>query len=252
MDLDLIQIINILSSWKKWRFEGGHLGEKFGKMVQFWLPRVETFPPKQNGLCSYLPSSNSMNLLVFQVGLLIVIITITVTIPGSTLFSMGQPYITTWHVLSYLTVTSVLWNSHYFYFSPSQSIESICQSHAITKNGRGWKNIAHRGDSSDSSRSMWVAWRVTWSFCQAEDIVTWLLRLGDDWDHLNLTTQTLHINHGDLPAILNKPTTLKNTLLDIATMDFLKMDLEVNCLVGCHLEQIAGTPSRLPPSMGTV
>ena len=158
--------------------------------------------------------------LVFQVGLLIVIIAIIVTTLASTLLSMGQPYITSWHVLSYLTLTSVLWNSHDFYFSPSQSIESICQSHAITKNGRGWKNIAHWGDSSESSRSMWVAWWVTGSSSQAEDIVTWWLRLGDDWDHLNLTTQILHINHGDLPAILNKPTPLKNTPLDITTRDF--------------------------------
>lgn len=195
-----------------------NLGKWYGFDCQEWR---HSHPSKMVSVATFLaPIPWTYLNLVFQVGLLIVIIAITVTTLASTLLSMGQPYITSWHVLSYLTLTSVLWNSHDFYFSPSQSIESICQSHAITKNGRGWKNIAHWGDSSESSRSMWVAWWVTGSSSQAEDIVTWRLRLGDDWDHLNLTTQILHINHGDLPAILNKPTPLKNTPLDITTIDF--------------------------------
>ena len=49
-----------------------------------------------------------------------------------------------------------------------------------------------------------------------------------------------------------KLTTLKNTLLDITTIDLKKMDLEANCLVGCHTEKIVCTIGKLLPSTGTV
>ena len=114
-----------------------NLGKWYGFDCQEWR---HSHPSKMVSVATFLaPIPWTYLNLVFQVGLLIVIIAITVTTLASTLLSMGQPYITSWHVLSYLTLTSVLWNSHDFYFSPSQSIESICQSHAITKNGRGWK-----------------------------------------------------------------------------------------------------------------
>lgn len=93
---------------------------------------------KQNSLISHPSSSTFIDLqylldLAFQIGLLLVTITVK--------HQIGQPYVTILHVLSYLTLKTT-----HCYFYQSQNIESICQSHTITKNGRAWKNTAHRGD----------------------------------------------------------------------------------------------------------
>lgn len=138
--------------------------------------------PKQNSLCSYLPSSNSMDLsyllnLVFQIGLLIIII--TVTIPGSIhwVLTLGQPFATILHALSHLTLTITLWISHYCYFSPSQSTESICKSHYYEK----WQSL------EKYCSLKWLICLIqihvgggTRSFCQAEDTTTLVFSLGDD------------------------------------------------------------------------
>lgn len=109
---------------------------------------------------------------------MMIIITIMVTIPGRTYWvpTMGQAYITSLLLLSYLTFTTILWNSHYYCFFQSQSTGSMCQSHPITKNGRAWENVVHRRDRSIQIHVGGVAR----SFSRSEGIRTAVLSVGDD------------------------------------------------------------------------